>query len=364
MKITDITVRKIDLGPRRQPIRNAILTYTRHTLHLLEVHTDEGVVGRSLMGGRAGAQTIVEGRLRNLLLGQDPRDIERLWEWMYRGWRKPLAKGEAIVALSGVDIALWDLMGKALGQPVCRLLGAYTDRVRAYAAGGYYAEGKTVDDLVAEMVGYVEEGFTAVKMKVGGAPLREDMERVRAVREAVGPDVDLMMDANNRFTAADAIRLGRAVERYHPFWFEEPVAPDDIKGALEVKAALGIPIASGENEYTRYGCRDWIEARAVDVLQADPLLCGGISEWRKIAAMASAYHIPMAPHGSPHMSIHLMAACSNGLIMETYPQVNRSINEVLPPLPVDAEGYVRVPTAPGLGLEVAEEALTDRLADG
>ena len=319
----------------------------------VEVHTDAGIIGRSISGG---SQEIISSQLLPRIKGMNPFHVEAIWDRMYRFNRKPVAKGVYIAAMGAVDIAIWDIIGKALALPVCEVLGVFSTKIRVYAAGGYYEEGKGVGELVGEMEGYVKEGFHAVKMKIGGEPMDVDHERVRAVRQAIGPKIDLMIDANNRWTAAEAIRFGRLVEKYNPFWFEEPVEPDDFEGCAEVKRVLDIPIAAGENEFTRWGARDLIQAKAVDVLQCDTVLAGGITEGRKIAALASAYHIPFSPHGSPHMALHLLASVPNALIMETYPAVESQYNLALPLFPVN-EGYIEVPRVPGLGIDPSPEMI-------
>ncbi len=311
----------------------------------LELHTDAGIIGRSLPRSR----DLIE-HLFHRVKGENPFYVERIWDRMYRHNRKPVAKGDYIEAMGSVDIAVWDIIGKALDMPVYKVLGAHTDTLRVYAAGGYYRDDKSTADLVAEMEGYVGEGFRAVKMKVGGEAMNVDAERVSAVREAIGPDIDLLLDANNRWLAYDAIRFGRKVEKYEPFWFEEPVVADDFQGCAEVKRALDIPIVAGENEYTRWGTRDLIEHRSCDILNLDTVRAGGITEHRKISALASAYHIPVAPHGSPHMAAHLLASTPNALIMETYPGVQSRYNPALPLYPVQ-DGFITMPQTPGLGID-------------
>ena len=313
----------------------------------LELHTDAGIVGRSIP---AGSEELIRSQLLPRIQGMNPFHVEAIWDRMYRHNRKPVAKGIYISAMGSVDLAIWDIIGKALGLPVCDVLGVFSETIRVYAAGGYYEEGKGIRELVKEMEGYVAEGFQAVKMKVGGEDMSTDAERVRAVREAVGPKVDLMIDANNRWNAYDAIRFGRLVEKYDLFWFEEPVEADNFAGCAEVKRALDIPIAAGENEFTRWGARDLIQAQSVDILQCDTTLAGGITEMRKIAALASAFHIPMSPHGNPHMAVHLLASMPNAIIMETYPAVESRYNPVLPLFPVK-DGLIEVPRKPGLGID-------------
>jgi L-alanine-DL-glutamate epimerase-like enolase superfamily enzyme len=312
----------------------------------LEIHTNEGIIGRSLPKARG----VIEDYIFPKIKGENPLDIERLWDRIYHHNRKPVAKGLFIEALGSVDMALWDILGKVLDLPVYRILGAYQEKIRVYAAGGYYEEGKSVADLVKEMEGYIQEGFRAVKMKVGGADFKTDVERVKAVREAIGSGVDLLLDANNKWRAYEAIRFGRAVEKYTPFWFEEPVEPDDFQGCAEVREALDIPITAGENEFTRWGCRDLIVNESADILNLDTVKAGGITEYRKIAALASAFHIPVSPHGSPHMAVHLLASTPNALIMETYPAVESQYNLALPLYTVQ-DGFITVPETPGLGID-------------
>jgi len=348
LKITDIKYVRMQF-PGNTPVRwNSIITSGGgpHEMSYLEVHTNQGIVGRSLPKGPSSIIRGMIGKIRD----ENPFDIERIWDRMYRYDRKPVAKGDFINAIGSIDIALWDIIGKALNLPVYRVLGGFRKKIRVYAAGGYYEEGKTAFDLAKEMEGYVAEGFCAVKMKVGGAPFREDVDRVRAVRDAIGPDIDLLIDANNKWKAFEAILFGREIQKYNPFWFEEPVEPDDFKGCAEVRQALDMAITAGENEFTVWGARDLIEAGSADILNLDTVKAGGITEYRKIAALASAYHIPVAPHGSPHMAIHLLASIPNTLIMETYPKVESSYNPVLPLYPVE-EGYVTVPEIPGLGID-------------
>ena len=313
----------------------------------LELYTDQGIVGRSIP---AGSTSIIENELLPRIRGENPFFTERIWDRMYRFNRKPVAKGDYIRAMGAVDVAVWDIVGKALNLPVYKVLGAFSEKVRVYAAGGYYEEGKGPAELVKEMEGYVAEGFRAVKMKVGGEPFRTDVERVRAVRQALGPDIDLLIDANGKWNAYQAIRFGRAVERYEPYWFEEPVEPDDYKGSAEVRQALDMPVVAGENEFTRWGCRELLEAGAADILNLDTIIAGGITEYRKIAAMASAHHVPVAPHGNPHMAVHLLASTPNTLIMETYPAVESKDNLALPLFPVK-DGYITTPDKPGIGID-------------
>ena len=355
IKITDVSF--IDLKfPGTVPLQwNAIKTSGGGSPkdRILELHTDQGIVGRSRP---KGSRSIIAGEAFSRLKGQNLMQPEYLWDRMYRHNRKSIAKGMYIKAMGSLDLAIWDIIGQALNLPVHRILGTYRTKIPVYAAGGYYAEGKGIRELVAEMEGYVEQGFKVVKMKVGAESQRNDVERIAAVRKALGPDVGIAVDANNGYKAYEAIRFGRKIERYEPYWFEEVVMPDDFAGSAEVRQNLDIPIVAGENEYTRWGARDLINAGSADILNLDVIKAGGITEFRKIAALASAHHIPVAPHGTTAMSIHTMASMDNGLIMEVYPQARAVFDPTLPPYDV-VDGYITAPELPGLGLQFDEELI-------
>ncbi len=353
LTITSMKVLRLRFPGRTARKRNSIIESGGGApgMTYLELYTDGGIVGRSIP---AGGLNTVETEVFPRIKGENPFFVERIWDRMYHHNRKPVAKGDYIRAMGAVDIAVWDIIGKALGLPVYKVLGAYSEKIRVYAAGGYYEEGKGLKELAKEMEEYVSEGFRAVKMKVGGEPMKVDEQRVKAVREAVGPDVDILIDANNKWTAYEAIHFGRMVEKHDIYWFEEPVEPDDFAGCAEVKHALDIPIVAGENEYTRWGCRDLIEHNSADILNLDTVIAGGITEYRKIAGMASAHHIPVAPHGNPFMAVHLLASTANTLVMETYPAVESKHNLALPLFPVK-DGSITAPGKPGLGIDPAPE---------
>ncbi|NQU97347.1 MAG: mandelate racemase/muconate lactonizing enzyme family protein [Chloroflexi bacterium] len=361
MKITDVRS-EVYSWPRHRPISNGLYTYTHSGINAVVVETDEGVSGLGLGSGIQGApnvSTAILDHIKQVVIGRDPLDTERHWHEM---WRPKLVgrRGITTRVISGLDIALWDLKAKIAGMPLYKLLGGFTNRVDTYVAGGYYEEGKGLRELAQEMERNMELGARAVKMKVGGASINEDVERVRVVREAVGPDVKVMVDANNAYRHYQAIEFARKVEKYDLFWFEEPVEPDDYIGQREITRATGVPIAAGENEYTRYGFRDMINHRAVDILQPDALILGGITEFMKVAALAQANDLDIAPHGSQEVHIHLVAAISNGLILEYYrdsvdPMHGKIYTEPL----LIRDGYVYAPDRPGLGIELNREALAE-----
>jgi L-alanine-DL-glutamate epimerase-like enolase superfamily enzyme len=360
MRITDVKVTVVDLGQLEQPFWNAIIKTTGRRRGRIEIYTDEGAVGMAPCSASASRRAMILGPIRSKLLDQDPLRIGYLWNRMYMGGtRKPVAKGDYITAMGATDNALWDLQGKIVSQPVWKLIGGTQSRVKAYAAGGYYAEDKGLSELCAEMESYVGSGFRAVKMKVGwpGVTLKEDAERVRAVREAIGADIDLMIDANNAWDAKTALRFARLVAPYDPYWFEEPVPADDFRGGALLVSSLDMPIASGENEFTRWGARDLIKAHAADIIQLDPTTCGGISEWLKAAAMASAYHLHVAPHGNPNIGSCCVAAVENGLITENYPTSHHNI--LMEPVDFCSDGYIYMSEEPGLGIGWNEKVIEE-----
>lgn len=340
---------------------------------LVTVHTDEGLVGygeaKAAVGSAATCAalvTLVRHELRPLLLGRDPRQIKRLWETMYNGTRDHYAlqrgrtfpvlgrRGLLISAMSGIDTALWDLLGKSLSVPVVALLGGLCrDRMPAYASGGW-ADADGIGDQLGR---YTEAGFRAVKMRVGvmDGDVSTSVERVRAARRALGPDVRLMVDAHGTYSVPEARRFCRLLEEEDVFWFEEPVSADDRKGMAEVRAATSIPIAAGESEFTRFDFRDLIDLRAVDVLQPDMAICGGITEGVRIAHLAEAHQLTLAPHlwGSAIMfmaGLHLAFASPSAIILEyslgANPMLHDLVEEAISPL----DGMLEAPTRPGLGV--------------
>ena len=297
MKITDVRMETYEWN-RAKPIRNGRYVYPTAGLNVVKIDTDEGVSGLGLCGGVQGAEEIgrsILEHLRQFVVGQDPFDNEKIWDDM---WQPKLVgrRGITTRVISGIDIAIWDIKGKVANRPVYKLLGGYTDKVPVYIAGGYYEEGKGLEELAAEMEESVRMGARAIKMKIGGAPINEDVERVRVVREAVGPTVKVMVDANCAYRYYEAIEIARKMEKYDIFWFEEPVNPDDYEGHRLISQATIIPVATGENEYTRYGFRDLIQNRCAAIIQPDGLIMGGITEVHEGGCPGAG---PRSSHRSP-----------------------------------------------------------------
>jgi L-alanine-DL-glutamate epimerase-like enolase superfamily enzyme len=350
---------------------------------LVRVETDGGLVGYGeakaavgSAGTNAALVTCIEQELAPLILGEDARDISRLWDVMYNGSRAhfALARGHAfpvlgrrgltVAALAGIDIALWDLLGKSLGVPVWRLLGGRRHaRMPAYASGGWAPAERTA----AELKRFIERGdFKAVKMRVGAGDgtLAHSIQRVRAARDGLGDAIDIMCDAHGTWTAAEAKRFCREVASCNIAWLEEPVSADDKRGQAEVRAATDIPIASGESEFTRFDFRDLIELRAVDILQPDLSIAGGITEALRIEALASAHQLRFAPHlwgGALTFvaGLHVAAVASSGFILEYSLGANPMLHELaLEDFPV-VDGHIEIPERPGLGITI-DEAFVER----
>ena len=337
---------------------------------LVKITTDDGLVG----WGEGAASPLIDTLLAPLLIGRDPLQRAGLWEKMFHAlYNANNFVGLAGSALSALDIALWDIAGKATGRPVCELLGGKVrDRVAVYATGLYYTEGEFPDRLLDEARAYAAQGFTGMKTKVGGLSVEGDVERVKAIRQAIGPDIRLMVDANEAYNATTAIRLGLKLADLDLMWFEEPVNAQDIDAYLQVKAALPMAIAGGENLRTRFQFKDYFARRAYDIVQPDIMHCGGITEMARIAAMANAHGIQVNPHvwGSPVMiaaSLHLSATLppcpparqplpyDQEPVME-FDRTPSAIREEICAVPFNqAKSFITVPTGPGLGIEVDED---------
>jgi L-alanine-DL-glutamate epimerase-like enolase superfamily enzyme len=382
MKIADIRTIPISCAVD-PPYASAAGMQSRRGALLVEIETDDGTIGIGEAGAGGGiTRPMIDQHLKPLLLGQDPLLIEGLWQKMWARTRQYGRRGLVMHAISGIDIALWDIAGKVAKMPVYKLLGACRDRVEAYASGGFYQEGKSAADLAAEAEGYRARGFKGMKMKVGrnpttGTHLRElignrelcevdpseDIARVAAVRQALGPRAKLMVDANCAWSPAMAIEMGRAMEPYNLFWIEEPVATDDIDGSAAVAAALATAIAGYETEVGLYGFRQLIDRGAVDIVQLDLAWSGGFSEGRRIAAYAQAHHKMVAPHAFAGAvllvaSLHFAAAAPNALDLEWDQNPNAIREELLKePLRLEPDGTVKLPERPGLGIELDRAAV-------
>jgi D-galactarolactone cycloisomerase len=376
MKITDVRTHVLEAA-LSQPFAYSRAWYGTRTASIVEIVTDEGLTGWGECYGPARLTAAAVESFRPLLVGADPLRSDWLWQEIYARFRDHGQKGVVIEGLSGVDIALWDIKGKYFNAPVHRLMGGpIRTEVKAYATGLYRREtGDPEAYLCEEALDYVRQGFGAVKLKVGFG-IEEDARITRALRRAIGPNVGLMIDANHAYDSVAAIRLGRMVEDLDIGWFEEPVPPEDLAGYRDVRAALSIPVAGGECEFTRYGFREVLISRSIDILQPDTCAAGGLSECKKIADMAAAFGVRYIPHvwGT---GIALAAALQ---LLAVLPHSPSSLNPTEPMLefdrtehpirqailaqPIDHDGgIVKVPDGPGLGIEIDRTAL-ERLRAG
>jgi L-alanine-DL-glutamate epimerase-like enolase superfamily enzyme len=325
----------------------------------VHIKTDEGVEGLGVGQGSPGVREIVEGALKELLIDRDPFDIERLWSDMFWQVRIIGSKGIAFQALSAVDTGLWDLKAKALGLPLYKLLGPYTDSVPIYGSGGW--TNLSEEQLVAEMTGYVEQGIKRVKMKVAkdfGRSEREDIERVAAVRKAVGDDVALYIDGNYGYYPKQAIYMGKEFEHFQVGWFEEPVLVDDVQGMAEIRRAIDIPIAAGELESGKYKFRELIAGGAVDIAQPDVARVGGVTEWMKVAHLAHAFNLLVAPHAVQVVHLHLACATPNLKVVEYLGTLLECDKLWYTEIPKPNDGmWSPFPDKPGLGLDLDPHAV-------
>ncbi len=339
-----------------------------HGWTVVEVESDDGAVG---LGDVALAprisKEIVNQYLAPLVVGADPFDYEYLWQKMYRSTLAWGRKGVGMAAISGVDIAIWDLMGKATGKPVFKLLGGRTKRkIRCYASKIYNA---APEKMQAEAQSYLDQGFTAMKLRFGYGPadgpegMRKNVDAVAAVRETVGDDVDLMADCYMGWTLEYAKRMLPKLEPFGLRWVEEPVIADDIGGYAELNGFTSIPISGGEHEFTSYGFRDLLERRAVSVVQYDTNRVGGITAARKVNALAEAFGVPVIPHAGQMHNYHLTMSCLASPMSEFFPVFDVEVgNELFYYLfegdPIPRGGYIDLDDdTPGLGISISREYL-------
>jgi L-alanine-DL-glutamate epimerase-like enolase superfamily enzyme len=331
---------------------------------LVRIKTADGQQGIGFCYGGHRAGSLVTHAVRELfgplLIDRCAVDVEGLWRELYQESLLQGRAGSVMRALSIIDVALWDRNARAAGLPLARYLGGMTaERVPAYASGGYYVDGKTPKHLGDELAGYVEMGFRAVKMKVGRLSPREEEARIAAARSAIGDSVLLMLDANNAWSdVPTALEYMRRYERYDPYWIEEPFSPDDIESHAQLAKRTPVTVATGEIEAGRWRHQELLDKRAAAILQSDAAVCGGISEWRRIAAAAAGIGATMCPHWFHDLHVHLVASTENARYVEYFPDdqvlnFRRLVDTQLE----FADGMLKVPTTPGLGFDFDAAAL-------
>ena len=354
MKIRSVQASAISI-PLPAPVSDAVRLITHRDHYLVSITTDDGLSGTGFTLGYDASLAMVsmtDTIFRPILEGADAFEANRLWAEMYRQSIQAGRRGAALRVISAIDIALWDLRGQYAKLPVMRLMGVHNTRLRCYATGGYFRPGQTHEELAREYLRYQELGFTAAKLKVGKYTASEDAARMRAVRQALGDDFEILLDANGGWPdAPTAIAAMQRLEAYRPFWIEEPVRADNIAAMARIAEALITPVATGELEATRWAFADLVERRAADIIQPDATVCGGVSEFMRIAGMAAAFDIPVAPHYNWDVHTQLMATIPNPLFVEYFVKESgvKMFDEVLEN-PMHAEGgFIEPRTEPGFG---------------
>ncbi len=343
-----------------QPAFNAGYDRDREIL-VVEIRTRSGLVGLGyqlyLQPGFRTTRACLEEVMIPRILGRDATEVEGIWRDLYLSNVADGRGGAQLLALSAIDVALWDIVGQAAGMPLHRLWGHFRPEVPVYGSGVW--RGLDAEGMVEKARRFVDAGYRAIKMQVGHVwSRREDVEHVRLVREAVGPDVDIMVDVNMAWTADEAIMMGRRLDAHDIYWLEEPVVPDDFEGYLRVARALDTRVVGGENHFTRYDLRPLIECREIPILQPD-VIRGGLTELRKTAAVADTWGLQIAPHLYPELMIQLMASIPNGLVIEDMGLLDDVWIDWARPV----DGMMTVPEAPGHGLRIRPEIMTDCRVD-
>jgi len=370
MKIERVHAHVLE-APLSKPFRWSFNSASSRAICIVEIVTDSGIEGWGECIGPADLNAAIVRAYAAFLVGQDPLNTEGLWQLLYEKFRDQGQKGLAVTALSGVDVALWDIKGKHFKAPVAQLMGGpLRADVEAYATGTYRLdEGDPHRYIVEEVEGYRAEGFQGVKLKIG-FDVDDDVALIRAVRKAIGPACKLMLDANHGYDTIEAIRLGERAADQDITWFEEPVIPEDLRAYCEVRARQPIPVAGGECEFTRYGFREILTRGAIDILQPDTCAAGGLSECKKIADMAAVFGVRYIPHvwGT---AIGLAAALQLIAVLPATPlrhtprepllEFDRSehpFRQAVIKSPIEHKnGRVKIPTGPGLGIEIDRAAL-------
>jgi L-alanine-DL-glutamate epimerase-like enolase superfamily enzyme len=358
MKVTDVESILLHF-PTKRTIADAHNVFDKIEFVIARVHTDEGITGTGYTitvgsGGRMIKEAI-DAYLKKAVIGQDPFNVKKIWHDMYWGETHWVGRaGVTTMAMAAVDIAIWDIMAKACEKPLWKLLGGFEKEVPAYNTDGGWLSW-SVEELITDMTRMIDEGFKGVKMKIGQKDPWADMKRIEAVRNALGTEVSLMVDVNQKWDLHTALRYGKKLEDYDIFWLEEPLHPDDIEGHSKLVNALTTPIALGEHVYTKYAFRDYIVKGAVEIVQVDVARVGGITEFMTIAALAESYNLAVSPHAGDAMQIHQHLLCSipNALFLEYIPWVLELFEEPV----VVRDGTLQPPQSPGASTDIKEEMI-------
>jgi L-alanine-DL-glutamate epimerase-like enolase superfamily enzyme len=361
MKIVRAEAFLVDLEPET-PRFDAIQQFVKQETIFVTLETDDGLTGTGYSytigtGGHA-VMALLRVDLLPRLIGEDARQVEGLWSRLFWATHGTVVGAITSLALAAVDTALWDLRCKAAGQPLWLLAGGYRDRVPLYDTEGGWLQ-RDIDDIVADARASVARGWPGIKVKVGKPDAHEDVERLTAVRAAIGPSIDLMVDANQSFTFAEAKRRARLFEPLDLFWFEEPMPAEDLSGHVQLAASTSLPVAVGESIYSISHFREYLAAAACGIVQVDAARIGGITPWLKTAHLAESFNVKVAPHFLMELHVSLAAAVPNALYVEHIPQLTRITSHGLEIV----NGHAVVPNEPGIGIAWDFDAIDDlRLA--
>jgi len=355
MKITKLKTQLVDL-PLDKEISTAIHTMRSVGCVCVTLETDQGLHGEAyvfaLNAIRIKAFDEMIKGFTHQVVGQDPHYVSAIWNNLWADINPSGHKGVTVSALSAIDTACWDLIGKAADKPLHHLFGACRDRIKTYASAGLWLS-QSIDELQSEAEQFIDQGFRGMKIRAGSANLYDDVERVKAVRDAVGPDIELMVDLNQAYSAKKAIRLGHKLEEFDLLWLEEPVPAYDLKGHAQVRNAITTDLASGETEYTRFGMQSMIEQQACDILMPDLQRAGGLSEMLKIAHLASAHNMSISTHIFTEHSLCIAGSVNNCISVEHMPWYSRLFNEAME---ID-DGDILIPQRSGTGFTFNQENL-------
>lgn len=361
-------IAKVEVFLVTQPIKAGLADATRKVENIgftiVQLTTDQGVQGFGVTYNEVGGEAtkeLIESSIAQRIIGRSPFETEEIWQDLFQYMRGVGRKGLSFCAMSAVDIALWDLKGKITGMPIFRMLGGNKTKIPVYASGGWTSYDD--DELVAEMKEFVNRGYSMIKFKVGvegGNHLLRDVRRVAKVREAVGEQIGIMLDANNCWDAATGVRFANMVKDYNIMFLEEPTFADDIPGLKKYKRGTDLPLATGEHEYTKFGCRDLILNEAADIIQMDFTRAGGFTEAVKVAGMTQAWNLKFAPHAMENIHIHLISAAPNALFLERLILFEELTCLTYKNCPVPKGGFMEIPELPGLGLELNWDYILDQ----
>ena len=356
MKTKDVRSSLYDIPPQVRRT-DAIQAFDSMEFPLVEIEDQDGLIGVGFSytigkGGRAIKQ-IIDQYLIPIVLQEDPNNIDRIWRrmWMETHW---VGRGGIVgLGIAAIDIALWDLKAKRANLPLYQLLGGAKSEVPVYNTDGGWLH-LTEDELVRQSVEFIEQGFKGIKIKVGRDSLHEDISRISVVRGAIGEEPFLMIDANMKWNAREAIQLASRIEEYDIFWFEEPIEADDVTSHVELRSKTTIPIAIGETIYNKFVFQEYIAQGAADILQPDAVRCGGITEWIKVAHMAECFGLSVSPHFLMDLHVHLSAAVEHSLFVEYIPSLDLVLSDTL----TLSDGYFSPPDRPGHGIAFDQEKLS------